>query len=196
MPYMQTAISVLIAGLTLSTAQAASHEHSSEGFRQHDAHVHGHVELNIAQDGNQLLMEITAPGADIVGFEHAPKNEAQHQAMTQAQIQLKAAEQLFTLNTEAKCQLTKVNIEHSLKNANHKEDEHEHEHEHEHHDDSSHGEFTAYYDFQCQSPDKLSMLKTQWFTAFPSTEHISVNSLTDRGQKSAQLNNSHSVFHF
>ena len=66
-----TKIATLV-GLALSTTAFAE-----EGFRQHEAHVHGHVELNIAQDGKELLMEITAPGADVVGFEHAPKTAEQ-----------------------------------------------------------------------------------------------------------------------
>lgn len=52
-----------IISLVLSTSALADEE-----FRQHDAHEHGHVELNIAQDGDELLMEIHAPGADVLGL--------------------------------------------------------------------------------------------------------------------------------
>ncbi|QSA19144.1 DUF2796 domain-containing protein, partial [Vibrio furnissii] len=58
--------------LSISAAVCGS-AFAHEEFRQHDAHVHGQVELNIAQDAHDLLIEITAPGADVVGFEHAPK---------------------------------------------------------------------------------------------------------------------------
>ncbi|GAL37818.1 cobalt-zinc-cadmium resistance protein CzcD [Vibrio maritimus] len=53
----------LLAGLVVSQFAVAEDQ-----FRQHDAHVHGHVEFNIAQDGQDLLVEITAPGADVVAL--------------------------------------------------------------------------------------------------------------------------------
>ncbi len=40
----------LLAGLVVSQFAVAE-----ENFRQHDAHVHGHVEFNIAQDGQDLF---------------------------------------------------------------------------------------------------------------------------------------------
>lgn len=55
----------LMVGATLSGNVLADH-HSDHQHRQHEAHVHGQVELNIAQDGHDLLLEITAPGADVV----------------------------------------------------------------------------------------------------------------------------------
>lgn len=59
-------------------ASAAADDHE---MRHHDAHQHGKVEWYIAQDNNMLLVEMTAPGSDIVGFEHAPENDAQRAAI-------------------------------------------------------------------------------------------------------------------
>lgn len=74
----KTSLAVLV-GLSFSSLATAE-----EGFRQHDAHVHGQVEFNVAQDGHDLLIEITAPGADVVGFEHAPENAEQEQRLQRA----------------------------------------------------------------------------------------------------------------
>lgn len=126
----------LIAGLILSTSAMAE-----EGFRQHDAHVHGHVEFNIAQDGKELLVEITAPGADVVGFEHAPENEAQHELIENAEKSLKQADKMLLLSSAAKCSPEHISVKNTLEKDEHHDehghDEHKHD-DHEHHDDHKH----------------------------------------------------------
>ncbi|MDV6253411.1 zinc uptake protein ZrgA [Vibrio sp. EA2] len=203
----------LVIGLSLSTATMA------EEYRQHDAHMHGHVEFNIAQDGKDLLVEITAPGADVVGFEHAPENAEQEQQLKQAVAKLEDTSSLFTINPQAQCDIADVHVEHTLggshdEHEDHGHDEHHDEHkdhdhsdhdEHEHHDDhtdhadhdeheghdhgaeSSHGEFSAQYRFNCEQVGELSTIKTAWFNQFPNTESVSVNLFTDTTQSATKL---------
>ncbi|MCC4800327.1 ZrgA family zinc uptake protein, partial [Enterovibrio norvegicus] len=116
-----------------STAFAESAE-----FRQHSAHQHGLVEWVIAQDGNDLLVEIAAPGSDVVGFEHAPKNDEQTTALNSALIALADANALFAVNSGANCSLEEKDINHTL--AASKDDDHDdHGHdEHKDHDDHGH----------------------------------------------------------
>ena len=119
----------LVIGLSL-TATA-----NAEEYRQHEAHVHGHVEFNIAQDGKDLLIEITSPGADVVGFEHAPENAEQEQALKQAIAALKDTGKLFAINKQAKCVIEDVHVSHTLSQDSH--DGHDH-HDHSHHHDHAH----------------------------------------------------------
>lgn len=127
------------------TAAITSTAFAQEEFRQHEAHVHGHVELNIAQDGHELLMEITAPGADVVGFEHAPENDEQKVILNKALETLNHADTLFTLAPAAHCHLEQAFVKHTL-GGEHEEHDHDdhagHDHdkhdEHEHHDDHDH----------------------------------------------------------
>ncbi|WP_299019285.1 DUF2796 domain-containing protein [uncultured Photobacterium sp.] len=146
-PYRLSQCALLIGTITLSTSVVAE-----TSFCQHDAHVHGVVELNIAQDGKDLLMEITAPGSDVVGFEHTPSNEQQQQALENAVRQLKNTNSLFAFTSSANCQLTEAQITETLTAHNdhahkhhdgHEHDEHDHEHDehdHEHHDGHEHDE--------------------------------------------------------
>ncbi|WP_332398664.1 zinc uptake protein ZrgA [Vibrio metschnikovii] len=177
----------------LSTAAFAHQE-----FRQHDAHVHGQIELNIAQDGTDLLIEITAPGADVVGFEHAPHNETQVQALNRALDILGQAESLFTLNSAAKCQLEETHVSHTLSgdkdnhdHSDHAHHDHGHDHKHDHHKHHDHkhqhGEFTAQYHYQCENVGALTQINTEWFALFPSTEKMLVNLLTERTQTAVEL---------
>ncbi|MEH0761239.1 DUF2796 domain-containing protein [Vibrio sp. 16] len=133
--YKLSPIAALIA-VTVSHVAIAE-----EGFRQHEAHVHGEVELNIAQDGKELLMEITAPGADVVGFEHAPKNDEQKKILADAVATLNQADSVFTLSSAAGCHVEHVAVTHTLgkESAHHDHDEHKHDDHHDHdHEEHKH----------------------------------------------------------
>lgn len=135
--------SPLAALIALTLSHSATAE---DTFRQHDAHVHGEVELNIAQDGNEILVEITAPGADVVGFEHAPKTDEQHDILKQAEAHLSNASAVFALTKAAGCSVKHQKVSHTLggdeqhghEHHDHNHDEH-HDHKHdEHHDHDEH----------------------------------------------------------
>ncbi|MGR5157250.1 zinc uptake protein ZrgA [Vibrio owensii] len=197
----------LVIGLSLA---ATAH---AEEYRQHEAHVHGHVEFNIAQDGKDLLIEITSPGADVVGFEHAPENAEQEQALKQAIAALKDTDKLFAINQQAKCVIDDVHVSHTLGQDSHEghdhhdheghdhdkhdheghdHDKHDHDHDHEHkghdHEHGGHGEFTVEYRYHCDSVADLNSIDTTWFKQFPATESISANLFTDTTQSATTLN--------
>ncbi|EIV8648393.1 zinc uptake protein ZrgA [Vibrio parahaemolyticus] len=194
----------IVIGLSLSTVATA------EEYRQHSAHVHGHVEFNIAQDGSDLLLEITAPGADVVGFEHAPENAEQEKTLQHAVATLEDSNTLFAINPQAQCEIEEVHVEHTLggqheehehhdheghdhdEHAHHDHDKHDHDgHEgHDHSEHSDHGEFTAQYRFHCAQVGELSRIQTDWFNQFPSTESVNVNLFTDTTQSAISLTKS------
>ncbi|HCG5524964.1 DUF2796 domain-containing protein [Vibrio parahaemolyticus] len=192
----------IIIGLSLSTVATA------EEYRQHSAHVHGHVEFNIAQDGSDLLLEITAPGADVVGFEHTPENAEQEKTLQHAVATLEDSNALFAINPQAQCEIEEVHVEHSLGGQHEEHEHHDHEghdhDEHAHHDHdghegheghdhsehSDHGEFTVQYRFHCAQVGELSHIQTDWFNQFPSTESVNVNLFTDTTQSATSLTKS------
>ncbi|WP_218755731.1 zinc uptake protein ZrgA [Vibrio parahaemolyticus] len=192
----------IVIGLYLSTVATA------EEYRQHSAHVHGHVEFNIAQDGSDLLLEITAPGADVVGFEHAPENAEQEKTLQHAVATLEDSNALFAINPQAQCEIEEVHVEHTLGGQHEEHEHHDHEghdhdeHAHHDHDDhdgheghdhsehSDHGEFTVQYRFHCAQVGELSRIQTDWFNQFPSTESVNVNLFTDTTQSATSLTKS------
>ncbi|EIE9605925.1 zinc uptake protein ZrgA [Vibrio parahaemolyticus] len=194
----------IVIGLSLSTVATA------EEYRQHSAHVHGHVEFNIAQDGSDLLLEITAPGADVVGFEHAPENAEQEKTLQHAVATLEDSNALFAINPQAQCEIEEVHVEHTLGGQHEEHEHHDHEghdhDEHDHHDHdkhdhdsheghdhsehSDHGEFTVQYRFHCAQVGELSHIQTDWFNQFPSTESVNVNLFTDTTQSATSLTKS------
>ncbi|MFH4465241.1 zinc uptake protein ZrgA [Vibrio diabolicus] len=188
----------LVIGLSLSTAANA------DEYRQHGAHVHGHVEFNIAQDGKDLLVEITAPGADVVGFEHAPENEQQEQALKQAIATLEDSNTLFAINAQANCDIEEAYVNHNLSTPHEDHDHSEHDHDdhanhdheghehHEEHENGGHGEFSVQYRFSCDQVNQLSHIQTDWFNQFPTTESINVNIFTDTMQSAIKLSKDNS----
>ncbi|WP_061039618.1 zinc uptake protein ZrgA [Vibrio coralliirubri] len=140
---MKPTILAVVIGMTVSTNVLANEE-----FRSHDAHVHGQVEVNIAQDGQELLVEVTAPGADVVGFEHAPETAEQKKVFEQAIAQLNKPEELFSFNN-ASCTLKFKSVANTLEgdhddHAEHAHDDHKDhdhaEHDHDDHKDHDHAE--------------------------------------------------------
>ena len=197
----------------IATAIVTTSAHAEE-FRQHDAHVHGVVELNIAQDGDELLMEIHAPGADVVGFESAPKNAEQKKQLANALSVLNQADKVMTLSSAAQCKPTFTEVRHTLGEDDGHDDHDKHDHDkHDHHDDhdqhdhdkhdhdkhdheehGGHGEFIVEYHFDCGNIAKLNQIDTQWFKHFPSTESMSVNMITEKAQVATELSkNNHKV---
>jgi len=145
-PYPSLAVIALAtAFLGLARAEEAG-EH-----RHHGSHEHGVAELRLAQEGDQVLLELASPAVNIVGFEHAAANAADREALERAIQTLKDGERLFRFGEQAECRLTDVQVETSLLGqggaATHEgrpgaagapeaaartDHEHEHEHEHEH----------------------------------------------------------------
>lgn len=186
--------------LSITAALCGSAFAQSE-FRQHDAHVHGYVELNIAQDGHDLLVEITAPGADVTGFEHAPQSDSEIRLLNQALENLNQADSLFTLSEAGLCSLQHADVGHNLGGHQpHHDDEHHDHDDHASHDDphhadedadhahhSEHGAFTIQYQYHCEQISDLKQIETHWFDLFPSTREMQVNLLTDNRQTATEL---------
>lgn len=170
--------------------QANHDEHESHG---HGAHEHGHGHLNLVLDGNQLMIELQAPAADLVGFEHAAKNDAEKAQYAEAIARLKQPASLFRLDPAAGCALTQQEI-----NAVKEEHDHEHDHDHDHdkagsdqdehqHEAGGHADIGAMYTYTCEAPAKLSGLEATLFSVYPSLEKLSVQGILPTGQTAAEL---------
>jgi len=96
------AVTLLLAAAAFG-AQANHDEHESHS---HGAHEHGHGHLNLVVDGNQLMIELQAPAADLVGFEHAARSDEDKAQHARAMARLQQPDTLFRLDPAAGCKLT------------------------------------------------------------------------------------------
>ena len=162
---MRAPLSTAFATLLLCGV-AATALHADEK-REVGAHEHGHVELQIAIDGDTVTMELEAPGSDIVGFEHAAKTDEQKAAIDAATTQFGDPAALFTMTEAAGCSVASTDV-----------DLHQHD---------DHSAFEAEYTFTCTDIAALAGLETNLFSLYPSVEEIEVEYATPAGQGSAEL---------
>ncbi|MFB0595214.1 DUF2796 domain-containing protein [Aeromonas hydrophila] len=181
------AVTLLLAAAAFGV-QANHDEHDSHG---HGAHEHGHGHLNLVLDGNQLMIELQAPAADLVGFEYAAKSDEEKAQYAKAMAQLKQPDALFRFDPAAGCKLTQQELQAA------KED-HDHDHDHDHqksdgkhdehqHDDAGHADMGAMYTYTCATPAKLTGLEATLFSVYPSLEKLSVQGILPSGQTAAEL---------
>lgn len=176
------------------------------------AHVHGHGKLNLAIDGNEMEIELIAPGADIVGFEHEAKSAEDKAAVEAGAAKLKDAFVVFGIPEAAACKLEEAEVESALlededhdhgHKDDHKDDDHDHDHkaeakddhDHDDHKDEhahegegkTHSEFYAHYHFDCGAPAQLTHLDLGYFKQFPNALELDVQAITASGQIAAEL---------
>ncbi len=176
--------------LMLSAAVAAFAPALAEERRDLSAHEHGVGKLNIAFEGKVIAMELEAPGADIVGFEHPPES-ARDRAKVDAAIALLATPQkLFVLPKSAACTATDVDVslvsegeEHAESEAHADEEAHEDEaHADEAHaDEEGHTEFHAEYTLSCDNPEAATRIEFAYFSVFANARELEVQMISDKG---------------
>jgi hypothetical protein len=158
---------------------------ASPGALAQGAHVHGAGELRVAIEKNRLSIEFRSPLSNLVGFEHAPRTDAQRAAVKSMMSRLNQPDALFRLPKEASCTSAPPRVESPLdqpapppKSAKPgpKKD----------HDDE-HAELTATYRFDCADIGKLQSMEVGLFAAFPRTMAIKAEIIGPRGQSSAKL---------
>jgi len=183
------AFSTRLPALALSLAFASSAvagEHRELG-----AHEHGHGHLNLVVDGDQLMIELQAPAADLVGFEHAAKSDEEKAQYAKAITRLQQPDALFRFDPAAGCKLTQQELQAAKEDHAHDHDhdkaasgEHEHHHDH---DEAGHADMGAMYTYTCATPAKLTGLEATLFSVYPSLEKLSVQGILPTGQTAAEL---------
>lgn len=170
----------------------------AEETRQLDAHEHGVGQLDIAIDGQQIAMELHAPGADIVGFEYAAESAKDLAAVDAAVAKLSAPLALFVLPEAAGCRIVEASAglesdeEHEEHGDEHADDEHdEHGHDDDGHDDhadeAGHTEFHAEYLLNCAEPSAITGINFAYFGSFPNALEVEVQIITDTGATSFEV---------
>jgi zinc transport system substrate-binding protein len=166
--------------------EASTHRHEAGTHHQHGAHVHGVAMLNVALDSDELLIELTSPAMNLVGFEHAPRDAAQRDAVAEARRALAEPERLIRINPEADCTLAESHA--MLELGEHAGDAHDPtqsdipSHATEVHADG-HGE----YHWRCAHPGRLAHIELPLFDVFPGTERIEVQLITPTDQSASEL---------
>ncbi|MEM7054411.1 MAG: DUF2796 domain-containing protein [Pseudomonadota bacterium] len=151
---MKLISAVLLFGLVFSGAVFAQ-----------GAHVHSTSNATLAIDQNQIEFNLQSPGANLVGFEHSPRDDVQTAMLEQAKATLQSGDWLG-FAPRADCAIIELELEtpgfeqrdehdhhhegheHDNDHANHAHGEHEHHDEDHDHGDHSHADHHAHHDYE------------------------------------------------
>lgn len=156
-------------GISISQAQIE---------RQHSAHVHGEGQASLAFDGSAWTLSLEMPGFNVVGFEHAPNNDQQQQALSGAMAALEQGDWL-SFNPESQCRVENIQVQSvGYAHTEHTSHSHDHHHHHDHDHDGGHARFELQVQGICERADRLAWWDFDLFDDFPNNEAITLAVLT------------------
>lgn len=143
------------------------------------AHVHGHASMQVAVEGKEIIIDWQSPMDSVVGFEHAPRNEKQRQAIKAVEDQFRSPEKLFIPTADAKCTAQPAEVKLPFKadggTAKDKNDQ------------EAHSDLEAAIHFKCENPAALKGMELKLFDAFSRLQRVDVQTIGPRGQSAARL---------
>ena len=151
----------LFFGLTVAIAQAAP------------AHVHGEARLEISVDREQLVVTLESPLDSLLGFEHAPRNAGEREAVQGMAAKLKQASQAFAPSAAALCKSISVELNSPVLGGNA--------------GSAGHNDLDARYTWQCAKPEALRDIVTGLFADFLRLQRITVEFAGPQGQRAGRL---------
>ena len=163
---LASAAIALIASAPFAAAQAQQH-----------AHVHGQIKLDVAIDGPTVVIAMESPLDNIVGFERAPKTDAEKKTVEDAVAQLRAADKLFAIDPAASCKLGPVELQSAALGLG-KPDPNEPE---------GHADLDATFSFNCANAAAAKYIDIGLFAAFKGTRQIDAQIASAQGQFKRQL---------
>jgi hypothetical protein len=180
----RNSLSFLVACMAL----AASAAHAGK------AHEHGVVRLDVSVEGSRLTIDMVAALDNWLGFERAPRTDAERKAAAEVLARLRNPQQgtpLFVPDAAAQCQLVKAEVsapvlepgaQPAAKSATapasppaaHKSG-------------GEHADLEASYTFQCAQPTPLRTLELGLFDAYKRIQRIHVQVAGPKGQSKVTL---------
>jgi Protein of unknown function (DUF2796) len=139
------------------------------------AHEHGALKLDVAVEGNQLTVAMAAPLDNLLGFERAPRTEAERKAAADVLMRLRNPDRgapLFSADAAAQCTLRHALVQAPvLEPAGTKPAAQE-----------DHADLDAIYEFVCARPDELRVLEVALFDTYRRVQRIDAQVAGPRGQ--------------
>lgn len=180
MPWRMAAMLAL--GVAACAAQAHGphgHDHASHAGQAAahapQAHVHGLALLEVAVDGRTLSIALRSPLDSLLGFEHAPRTEAQRRAARALAERLADAARWLTVNPQAGCRAGQADLAPAwLAGGGHEASAADRQREHD--------DLDAVVEFTCDEPGRLAWIDVGLFGAFKGLRRIKAMAALPSGQ--------------
>jgi len=148
----------------------------AEAQQQH-AHVHGQIKLDVAVDGPTVVIDMASPLDNIVGFERAPRTDAEKKTVEDAVAQLRTADKLFIIDPAANCKLGPVDLRSAALGLG-KPDASEPE---------GHADLDATFSFNCTNAAAARFIDLNLFSVFKGLRQVDSQIASSQGQFKRQL---------
>lgn len=164
-------------GLAIAAALFAAAPFLSAQAQQQHAHVHGQLRLDVAVDGPTVVIDMESPLDNIVGFERAPKTDAEKKIVEDAVAQLRAADKLFIVDPAANCKLGPVDLRSGALGLGNPDPN----------EPVGHADLDATFSFNCTNAAAAKFIDLNLFGAFKGLRQIDSQIATAQGQFKRQL---------
>lgn len=157
--------------------------HSLATQAQHNsqAHTHGEANITVVFENKRLLIEVSSPAVNMLGFEHQPVDEKQWEAINALEKTLDQPSKLITISEKCILQRSKIQLPFK-RDDNEKLHEHDHHHDHDHtHEKSRHSEIHMRYEWQCKKDD-FPILTFNYFEDYMHFESLLVQWIVNNKQ--------------
>lgn len=134
------------------------------------AHQHGVAQMTVAVDGNVLEIEFVSPMENLVGFEHAPRNDRERKAVQALKERFGKPQALLVPTAAAGCSVEPAELELPADR-----------------DGGGHADMRATIVFQCEKPAALKEIGVRLFDAFPRLQRVQVQLAAAGRQSAAEL---------
>ncbi|WP_422087673.1 MULTISPECIES: DUF2796 domain-containing protein [Variovorax] len=164
-------------GLAIAAALFAAAPFLSAQAQQQHAHVHGQLKLDVAVDGPTVVIDMESPLDNIVGFERAPKTDAEKKAVEDAVAVLRAADKLFIVDPAANCKLGPVDLRSGALGLGNPDPA----------EPVGHADLDATFSFNCTNAAAAKFIDVNLFGAFKGLRQIDSQIASAQGQFKRQL---------
>jgi hypothetical protein len=134
------------------------------------AHVHGVAKLDIAVEAKKITVQLESPLDNLLGYERAPRTDAERKQADALVAKLKAAETMFRIDPAAQCTLAKVELASSALKLGQPDPSEE-----------GHADIDGSFEFNCTDATKAAFIEVGLFE-FARMQRIEVQVAAPRGQ--------------
>jgi len=143
------------------------------------AHEHGVAKVDVAIEGNKLTVALASPLDNLLGFERAPRTDAERKAAADMLARLRSGGALFTADAAAQCTLSKAEVTAPVLQAATTAAGSA--------PAGEHADLDASYEYTCAQPEQLRTLDLGLFDAFRRMQRIEIQVAGAQGQSKATL---------
>jgi hypothetical protein len=136
-------------------------------------HAHGVVYLDLAVDGSVLTVQMRAPLESRLGFERAPRTDAERQAASQMLAHLQQPQAVLQPLLAAGCEMQSAQVQAEVLQSPAQSAQST---------KAGHADLQAQYQWRCARPDLLSAATVALFDSYRRTRKVEVQVAGPRGQ--------------